>query len=324
MSESERSDDYLWDRSGAADPELRRLETLLAPFAHDGHPLAQIGAGGGSGWRGSGWRGGPGSRGVLIVLLSAAAAALLIAYVALDWEASEPRLVAGGKFTPSRQIVLEDELTRLTVDAGSILYVDRLEEEIRHLRLERGRLQAFVYAGAKERFFQVRTPSTNCVDLGCMYTLEVDTEKNAYVVVQMGRVAFEDEAKVVVVPADATCRATRRAGAGTPRYVDTPSAVVQALDEYDTHAGVDGQTIRARMAARILAFLAGEQDPRVSLIPWHFLQDPSPAVSSAAAAWLVRHRPAQTPAGFAFRPSEVVGREHRQAWRAALEEEWGW
>src|SRR5207302_1419022 len=29
------SDDYLWDRSGPPDPEIEKLEQLLAPLAHD-------------------------------------------------------------------------------------------------------------------------------------------------------------------------------------------------------------------------------------------------------------------------------------------------
>src|SRR2546423_859785 len=29
------NEDYLWDRSGAPDPEIARLEELLAPLAHD-------------------------------------------------------------------------------------------------------------------------------------------------------------------------------------------------------------------------------------------------------------------------------------------------
>ena len=31
--------DYLWDKSGEPDPEITRLERLLAPFGHDGAPL---------------------------------------------------------------------------------------------------------------------------------------------------------------------------------------------------------------------------------------------------------------------------------------------
>src|SRR3954470_10558163 len=34
-------DDYLWDRSGPADPEVERLEKLLAPLAHD-RPLDEL------------------------------------------------------------------------------------------------------------------------------------------------------------------------------------------------------------------------------------------------------------------------------------------
>src|SRR5438045_3455920 len=35
------SDDYLWDRSGAPDPEVARLEQLLAPLRHDA-PLDEL------------------------------------------------------------------------------------------------------------------------------------------------------------------------------------------------------------------------------------------------------------------------------------------
>ena len=42
MSETrsrQNNDDYLWDRSGEPDPDIERLERLLAPFAHDGRAL---------------------------------------------------------------------------------------------------------------------------------------------------------------------------------------------------------------------------------------------------------------------------------------------
>src|SRR5512146_155368 len=35
------SDDYLWNRSGPPDPELERLEQLLAPLGHDA-PLDEL------------------------------------------------------------------------------------------------------------------------------------------------------------------------------------------------------------------------------------------------------------------------------------------
>src|SRR3974390_391666 len=31
--------DYLWDGTGTPDPEIQRLESLLAEFRHDGRPL---------------------------------------------------------------------------------------------------------------------------------------------------------------------------------------------------------------------------------------------------------------------------------------------
>src|SRR5688572_29935904 len=38
-----KPDDYLWDRSGSPDPDVARLEQLLAPLAHD-RPLDELGA----------------------------------------------------------------------------------------------------------------------------------------------------------------------------------------------------------------------------------------------------------------------------------------
>lgn len=325
MKQTQQDDDYLWDKSGVPDPEVQRLETLLAPLAHDGRVL-RVDAGRRPG-----------------LATWVVAAALLVGAAVIGWEViwgsgeAQLRLVVvsdggersvrqGDKFTPSEQIVLrlEDDLSEITLDAGSILYVDRLQKDLIRFRLERGRLHALVSAEAKERFFQIQTPSTNCVDLGCMYTLEVDDEQKATVIVELGRVAFEDGNRVVVVPAEATCEATKRNGAGTPRHLDTPDAVVIALDQYDANPGDAGQSDRLRMATRILAFLDGERDPRYSLIPWHLLQDPSPAISSAAGVWLMTNRAGLAPAGFEAVPGRQVSPAQRQAWRTRLEAEWGW
>ena len=51
----------------------------------------------------------------------------------------------------------------------------------------------------KSLFVQTRTPATNCVDLGCKYTLTVDGAGDSLVEVTMGRVAFEDRGREVYV-----------------------------------------------------------------------------------------------------------------------------
>jgi hypothetical protein len=333
----EQNGDYLWDKTGEPDPEVQRLESLLAPFAHDDRPFAArvrtrwgkivsvAAAVGGRRWR---WT----------IASAAAAAAFVTAFVIWQSDRNQLSLVnttAGNEVlrtgdrlvttTKAEILELEYGLSEITVDPGSILYVDRLNEEITHLRLERGRLHAFVGADARERFFQVQTPATNCVDLGCMYTLSVDDNKLTRVVVEMGRVAFEDGGREVVVPADATCLATKEHGAGTPRHLDTPDKVVEYLDEFDAEWGSGPKEVsaRVRLARRVLALLAGGDDLKYSLIAWHFLQDPAPGVSAAAAKWLVENCPEQKPAGFAA-PRGRVGERDRKSWRTNLEEFWGW
>ena len=39
------NDQYLWDRTGEADPDIAELERLLRPLAHDGRPLDLLGTG---------------------------------------------------------------------------------------------------------------------------------------------------------------------------------------------------------------------------------------------------------------------------------------
>lgn len=320
MSE-ERNDDYLWDRSGEPDPEVQRLESLLAPFGHDGRAFAgETRRSGRNVWR--------------FVSYAVAAAAVIFAAVLVFWDGTQLRLIntadgnalhQGARIVTTTQgtvLELEDGLSKITLAPGSELWIDQLRRDRTHLNLRRGKLEAFVSADAKERFFQVQTPATNCVDLGCMYTLTVDDEQNADVVVELGRVAFEDGGREVVVPAGATCRATKKAGAGTPRHEDTPRLVVRFLDDFDARRGPEQAAERLRLARRILALLAGDESRKYSLIPWHLLQDPSPKVAAAAGAWLVEHCPKDVPQGFSA--ADPITAPDRNAWRGKLEEFWGW
>jgi FecR protein len=321
---SEPHDDYLWDKTGAPDPDVQRLEVLLSPFAHDDRAF------------------GPQRRRRRMALAIAAVAAVLLTTALVMWSLDHPNqlklvnttaknalLLQGSTVVTTgcaEELVLEDGLSEITVAPGSVVHVDRLKQELTQLRLERGSLHAFVSAEAKARFFQVQTPATNCVDLGCMYTLDVDAAGNAHVAVEMGRVAFEDGGREVVVPAGATCAATRQHGAGTPRHNDTPLPVVKFLAGFDAERGPDGAAQRLRLARRVLGLLAGAEAEKHSLIVWHFLQDPAPAVSTVAARWLVANCARHKPSGFVVpkAPGERVSARDRKSWRAKLEEFWGW
>jgi hypothetical protein len=295
-------DDYLWDKSGPPDPDIVRLERLLAPLrAAPRRPARRL------------W---------LVAAATLAAAAGLFLF--LKWPGPEPLsgpalVVAGGErrvlpdeWLESGQQPLELHLgqgiSRLTLAPSSRLQVKRLADEEARLYLQVGRLDAFVSLDAKPRFFQVETPASRCVDLGCKYSLTVDADGNAEVQVTTGRVQFEHEGRELYVPRGATCRVDRKSGRGTPRFTDSTPELRQALDRWD----------RGDRAAAAAVFAAAQQ-ARDTLPVWHLLHDQAPEVSSQAE---------QTLARLAGVPVELQSKQPRtdvpltQIWREHLEGRW--
>jgi hypothetical protein len=287
MAMSER-DDYLWDRSGEADEDVAALERALHPLRHDGRPARLAPSARRARWP-----------------VAAAAALLLgagVAFVAtrpgdvpergpeapsiaITNVTSGSPLAETAWVTPEHRVELAvGDLGRVTVEAGSRLQVRRAAEDVTRLYLERGRIEAFVTADARPEFFQVDTPSTRCVDLGCRYTLAVDADGNALVEVATGQVAFRNEGREVYVPQGAACRAARSTGAGTPRFLSATRTLADALDLFDAAARAPDAE-RRRLAD---AVVAAAESPRDTLPLWHLLQDRDDRVAVAAAAALER------------------------------------
>jgi hypothetical protein len=278
------SDDYLWDRSGEPDADVEALEKALRPLGHVAAPP-------------------PAARRPRRVLLYAAAAVVLVAIGAgvTAWLLRPERktggisirdLSSGRSLGEDTWIVAGDsgvelalgDVGRVTLDGGSRLQVRRAEKDLARLYLEHGSLEARVAADARPRFFQVETPATRCVDLGCRYVLSVDAAGTSRVEVLTGRVAFEDAGREVYVPAGAGCIARAGAGAGTPRFLDAPPRLVAALDAFDAlpRAASEERREKAR------AIFAAVPDARQALVLWHLLQDPDADVAEEAMASLER------------------------------------
>ena len=281
--EPEFREDYLWNRSGEPDPGIEALERALGRYRHRGGPVPEplpVERHGLPAWRWS--------------AAAALAAAVLLAVAIFFGGASAPEVrlqVDGGSVlgvsqwvNPTEKTVLElDRYGQLTLAPGSRLRVDRLDLEQTSLYLELGELDAFVNLNAKPRFFQVGTPAVRCVDLGCAYTLTVDPEGVAEVRVTLGQVAFENrDGREVLVLRDAMCRARPDRGAGTPRYVDSPEALHEALDRFDA---ADAPEDRRRLARAALE-AAGDAGLADDALPsWHLMGDPDAQV----ATWAVAH-----------------------------------
>jgi hypothetical protein len=261
------SDRYLWDRTGPPDPEVERLEKLLAPLAHRpaAAPRLTVVAARPLPWR----------------ALAAVAAVLLVA-VSLSqfdtalgpltgWqiaridgaarignrEARADMELRAGEIVrtaaESEIVMQDDDLGRVTLGSESVM---RAASESR-LSLNRGRLHAFIWA--PPRRFVVDTPSAVAVDLGCEYTIDVDRNGDGFLRVSLGWVAFQHNGRESFIPAGAQCRTRRRAGPGIPYYEDAPPALASAVASFDR-----GDT------AALDALLAAAR-PQDGITLWHIL-----------------------------------------------------
>ncbi|MGZ3425176.1 MAG: FecR domain-containing protein [Polyangia bacterium] len=216
--------DYLFDKEGEPEPEVERLERLLAPVAYRGAPprLPQRR---------------PRRTFVVAAAMTAMAAALVAILIARPWRpgASWAATVRDGSATRDGQpiagetrlpvgawIETQSGRVRLVVaDIGTVELAPATRARIvatgpaRHqLELARGTLAARI--DAPPRRFVVTTPRAVVTDLGCAFELTVDESGRGRLVVTEGKVAVSSgEEREVVVHAGARVELTER-GPGEP------------------------------------------------------------------------------------------------------------
>ncbi len=185
------NDDYLWDKSGEPDPEIQRLENLLAPF---GHQPGQAPVWGGH------WR-----RRAYVLLTIAAAVLLIVGAVWMirqrnraAWQVASvegaptfSHLTTGQSLSTdahSRARLNMEDIGEVQVEPNTKLSVMAITRNEQRLALEHGTIHALIWA-PPGRFF-VNTPSSQTVDLGCEYTLQVDADGVGLVRVWVGFLLF--------------------------------------------------------------------------------------------------------------------------------------
>lgn len=164
-----------------------------------------------------------------------------------------------------------DAMSRAQVDVASIgkVLVDpnsrmrvlttRLTEH--RIALDRGRIEASIWA--PPRLFFVETPEATAIDLGCAYTLEVDSTGTTHLHVTSGWVALVRDNREVLVPAGASGRTYPGIGPGTPYFEDATSTFKALLYAFDTGDRTMGTLEQLIQEARL--------DDTLTL--WHLLQD---------------------------------------------------
>ena len=250
-----KPDDYLWDRSGPADPDVARLETLLAPLAHD-RPLDALKLRKAKKPSRAPWI----AAGVAIV--AAAAVLVLVLRPAAREQVAcatgegyafttggSPAMCGGG--TAARGVLpvggtLDTgagtarieiaDIGSAELGPGTKIRLDRSERGKREqLHMERGRMHAYVTA--PPRLFAVTTPSTSVVDLGCEYTIEIDEKGVGWIEVQSGKVELETSANALIIaPAGTTARMRAGRQPSVPVVTGARAQLVAAVRAYEDGA----------------------------------------------------------------------------------------
>jgi len=238
------NDEYLWDRSGTPDPEVRQLEKSLGRFAHKHPPLdfsVPVSRLGRSRLRRAQW------------WLATAAVVLVAAGIWFDrtlqhrvaWSVASlqgsPRIA--GKITKRDRIwkvgewLETDANSRVALQVGNLGQIEvapdsrlmLLNASATHqqIRLERGLISAVVTA--PPYVFLVHTPTAYAMDMGCAYTLRVSDDGSSILRVTAGWVDLQHGHLQSLVPAGASAESRPGLGPGAPYFDDSSASFRQAL-----------------------------------------------------------------------------------------------
>jgi hypothetical protein len=283
------NDDYLFEKRGPPDPEVERLEKLLARYRFDpaADPRSAPAAGAESAEPHAAHEPSyrdrsaplPGLESPALRWLSAGgiaiAAAVMVAVAIGLWDpdssgsgggyrligvAGRDRVRAGEEIVTAEGTVATLEigwLGRVELQPRSRLRVEPAAGDDHRFYLDRGSLHAKIFAQARR--FQIGTPAGRSIDLGCEYSLDVGDDGVSRLRVLTGQVAFEFDGREVYVPAGATCVSFLVRGPSAPVFDDADAEFKRALAEVESSA-MPSAAARARV-------LACDQEEALSV--WH-------------------------------------------------------
>ncbi|HSC44984.1 MAG TPA: hypothetical protein VLC94_04100 [Candidatus Acidoferrum sp.] len=282
--------DYLWDGTGEADPELQKLEAALGQFraraeapalvlenARDAKRIL-------AGWRMPRWiaasllAAGLAATAVVVSLRVAPVAAgpgwnvarlegtPVVGAATVDDEKQKAKLRVGEELVTdgtSRASIQVAEIGELYVDPGSRVRLVESGANRKRIAVEVGTIHAAIWAPPGE--FVVDTPSATAVDLGCAYTLTVEEDGSGSLRTTLGWVGFHDKGHDSFIPAGAMCLTRPKEGTGTPYFEDAPQEFREAL-----HA-LDFGTVSGTERERSLRLVLSQARTRDAFTLWHLL-----------------------------------------------------
>jgi hypothetical protein len=287
------NENYLWDASGAPDPEIQRLESLLADFRHSGRALVL-----------SAMPVAPREfRAVLVHIFSlprlAAAAAILLALgitlfftlrtknapdLGPAWDVANlqgtlqigtnaitanqapAKLHVGQTIitnNDSRASLSQPDLGEIRIDPNSRVRLVQTDSNRKRIQLGVGTIHAAIWAPPGT--FVVDTPSAVAIDLGCSYALHVAPDGSGTLRTTYGWVGFHLNGRDSFIPAGAICSTRPELGPGTPYFEDATPAFREAIAQFDSSP----ENSPARTAALTAILFEARKHDALSL--WHLL-----------------------------------------------------
>ena len=151
---------------------------------------------------------------------------------------------------------------RLTVDPNTRIRLVITKADEHRIALDHGKVEAITWA--PPRLFIVDTPSARAVDLGCMYTLDVQKDGSSLLHVTLGMVSLASHGRESFVPAYDYAHSRPGFGPGTPFHQESSEAFKAALDVIDFGSDKeDGE--------RLLDVILSEARKRDATTLWHLL-----------------------------------------------------
>jgi ferric-dicitrate binding protein FerR (iron transport regulator) len=296
--EREEDQPYLWDRSGAPDPEVARLETLLAPLAHDAplalKPETKADASSVVTRLETKRR----NRRIAYAGIGALAIAAVVLWIVLvrpprpadavatcsspsrgshafhavggaakcgAEERASGFLPTGSDFETPKGTTATLEIARLgtvSIEPESKLRLIAADDKMQTLDLVRGTMHAKI--AAPPRLFIVKTKRVDAVDLGCEYKLSVNDEGVGLLAVSYGSVSLERPNRALTLVVEGTTCKIGPNGPGTPLSANASAELRKAADDLD---GGDATALDRVLAA------AGEDDTATL---WHVMRRMDP------------------------------------------------
>ena len=204
----------------------------------------------------------------MVTLLAVSAGTLMVTRRnAGRWQLATATMSAR-PFVVGEQFVSGSDSARLTVgrigevdvESGTEVRLVRAKWSEHRLALARGAIHARI--SAPPRFFIVETPSGTVVDMGCAYTLAVDSVGNSRLIVTAGWVEFTERGRTSLIPAGFSAASRHGAGVGTPVADGASAALVAAVNALDRNAMANDS------ALGVVLDLAQKRD---AVTLWHVL-----------------------------------------------------